>query len=57
MSAACVGRCCHKAPVLLTDRRCMHAAQALSFAAVIIAGRLGVTHSTAESIGVQLVRA
>lgn len=31
--------------------------RALSFAAVIIAGQLGVTHSTSESIGVQLVRA
>ena len=30
--------------------------RALSFAAVIIAGQLGVTHSTSESIGVQLVR-
>jgi MFS family permease len=29
--------------------------RALSFAAVIIAGQLGVTHSTAESVGVQLV--
>ncbi|CAL8467087.1 g6623 [Coccomyxa elongata] len=29
--------------------------RALSFAAVIIAGQLGVTHSTSESIGVQLV--
>lgn len=31
--------------------------RALSFAAVIIAGQLGVTHSTAESVGVQLVHA
>ncbi len=30
--------------------------RALSFAAVIIAGQLGATHSTSENIGVQLVR-
>ena len=30
--------------------------RALSFAAVIIAGQLGVTHSTSENVGVQLVR-
>ncbi len=30
--------------------------RALSFAAVIIAGQLGVTHSTTESVGVQLAR-
>ena len=30
--------------------------RALSFAAVIIAGQLGVTHSTSEDVGVQLVR-
>ncbi len=30
--------------------------RALSFAAVVIAGQLGVTHSTSEDVGVQLVR-